>query len=70
VYQLDLWMMGEAHCRELQADEIGDLDLCLAPAAELLNSFTPCRLPESVAFESVNTKPLPQLLTSKLNIKA
>lgn len=53
------------HLGLLQADEIGDLDLRLARAAELLNSFTPCRLPEPVAFEPVEIKPLPQLLAGK-----
>jgi len=53
------------HLGLLQADEIGDLDQRLARAAELLNSLAPCRLPEPVAFEAIETKPLPQLLTGK-----
>lgn len=53
------------HLGLLQADEISDLDLRLARATELLNSFTPCRLPEPVAFEPVEIKPLPQLLAGK-----
>ncbi|MBD9357523.1 cobyrinate a,c-diamide synthase [Methylomonas sp. EbA] len=48
-----------------QADEIGDLDTRLARAAELLNSFTPCVLPESVTFADVSTNPPPRLLQGK-----
>ncbi len=48
-----------------QAAEIGDLQERLTRAAELLSSFTPCRLPEPVAFEFIESKPLPQLLAGK-----
>ncbi|MCQ8119455.1 cobyrinate a,c-diamide synthase [Methylomonas sp. WSC-7] len=48
-----------------QAEEIGDLDARLARAAELLNSFTPCLLPEPVAFANVSTNPPPRLLQGK-----
>ena len=53
------------HLGLLQADEIGDLDIRLARAAELLNSFTPCILPAPVAFEAVSTDPPPRLLQGK-----
>ncbi|MBD9361349.1 cobyrinate a,c-diamide synthase [Methylomonas sp. EbB] len=53
------------HLGLLQADEIGDLDARLARAAELLNSFTPCVLPEPVAFAAVSAHPLPRLLQGK-----
>jgi cobyrinic acid a,c-diamide synthase len=53
------------HLGLLQADEIGDLDLRLARAAELLSSLAPCRLPDSVAFEPVEAMPLPRLLAGK-----
>jgi len=56
------------HLGLLQADEIGDLDTRLARAAELLNSFTPCVLPEPVAFVAfvaVSTDPPPRLLQGK-----
>lgn len=48
-----------------QADEIGDLDARLSRAAELLNSFTPCVLPESVTFAAVSANPPPRLLQGK-----
>ncbi|WP_082879641.1 cobyrinate a,c-diamide synthase [Methylomonas methanica] len=54
------------HLGLLQADEIGDLDLRLARAAESLSSFAPCRLPEPVAFVPITTTPPPQLLAGKL----
>ncbi|WP_445370124.1 cobyrinate a,c-diamide synthase [Methylomonas sp. HW2-6] len=50
------------HLGLLQADEIGDLSARLARAAELLNGFGPCRLPQPVRFEPVRGEPLPQLL--------
>jgi cobyrinic acid a,c-diamide synthase len=53
------------HLGLLQADEIGDLDLRLTRAAELLNSFAPCRLPEPVAFAPTTTPPPPRLLAGK-----
>jgi len=53
------------HLGLLQADEIGDLDTRLARAVELLNSFTPCVLPEPVAFVAVSTDPPPRLLQGK-----
>jgi cobyrinic acid a,c-diamide synthase len=53
------------HLGLLQADEIGDLDLRLARAAELLSSLAPCRLPEPVAFAPITTAPPPKLLTGK-----
>lgn len=53
------------HLGLLQADEIGDLDLRLARAAELLSSLAPCRLPEPVAFAPIATSPLPPLLAGK-----
>lgn len=40
-----------------QADEIGDLDVRLARAADLLNGFTPCLLPAPVAFHGVANPP-------------
>jgi len=53
------------HLGLLQADEIGDLNARLARAAELLNSFTPCLLPEPVTFAAVSTNPPPRLLQGK-----
>lgn len=53
------------HLGLLQADEIGDLDARLARAAELLNSFTPCVLPEPVTFADVSTNLPPRLLQGK-----
>lgn len=50
------------HLGLLQADEIGDLDLRLALAADLLSSIAPCRLPEPVAFAPITTIPPPRLL--------
>jgi cobyrinic acid a,c-diamide synthase len=49
----------------LQADEIGDLDLRLARAAELLSSLAPCRLPEPVTFAPIAATPPPLLLIGK-----
>nr|WP_027160352.1 cobyrinate a,c-diamide synthase [Methylobacter luteus] len=53
------------HLGLLQADEIGDLDLRLARAAELLSSLAPCRLPQPVAFAPIATTPQPLLLAGK-----
>jgi cobyrinic acid a,c-diamide synthase len=53
------------HLGLLQADEIGDLDARLARAAELLNGFTPCLLPDSVNFAVASTNPPPRLLAGK-----
>lgn len=53
------------HLGLLQADEIGDLDARLARAAELLNSFTPCLLPDPVSFAVASTNPPPRLLERK-----
>ncbi|WKJ92662.1 cobyrinate a,c-diamide synthase [Methylomonas montana] len=53
------------HLGLLQAEEIGDLNVRLARAAELLNSFTPCLLPEPVTFAAVSTNPPPRLLQGK-----
>ncbi|AMK75653.1 hydrogenobyrinic acid a,c-diamide synthase (glutamine-hydrolysing) /cobyrinate a,c-diamide synthase [Methylomonas methanica] len=53
------------HLGLLQAEEIGDLNVRLARAAELLNSFTPCLLPEPVTFADVSTNPPPRLLQGK-----
>lgn len=53
------------HLGLLQADEIGDLDLRLARAAELLGNFAPCRLPEPVDFAPTVTTAPPPLLTGK-----
>jgi len=53
------------HLGLLQADEIGDLDLRLARAAELLSSLAPCRLPEPVTFAPIAATPPPLLLIGK-----
>lgn len=53
------------HLGLLQADEIADLDQRLARAAELLNSLAPCRLPASVAFQSIETTPISRRLAGK-----
>jgi cobyrinic acid a,c-diamide synthase len=53
------------HLGLLQADEIGDLDARLLRAAELLNSFIPCLLPDPVNFAAVSTDPPPRLLQGK-----
>jgi len=53
------------HLGLLQADEIGDLDLRLARAAELLSSLAPCRLPEPVTFAPIAATPPPPLLAGK-----
>ena len=53
------------HLGLLQADEIGDLDLRLARAADLLSSLAPCRLPEPVAFAPITTTLPPPLLAGK-----
>ncbi|WP_347987752.1 cobyrinate a,c-diamide synthase [Methylomonas sp. AM2-LC] len=53
------------HLGLLQASEISDLDERLNHAAELLTSAAPCKLPESVAFEYIESKRLPQLLIGK-----
>ncbi|MDX8129976.1 cobyrinate a,c-diamide synthase [Methylomonas sp. OY6] len=53
------------HLGLLQADEIGDLDLRLARAADLLNSLALCRLPEPVAFAPITASPPPRLLAGK-----
>ncbi|WP_253734382.1 cobyrinate a,c-diamide synthase [Methylomonas sp. ZR1] len=53
------------HLGLLQADEIGDLDTRLVRAAELLNSFTPCVLPEPATFAAVSTDLPPRLLQGK-----
>ncbi|WP_245006318.1 cobyrinate a,c-diamide synthase [Methylomonas koyamae] len=50
------------HLGLLQADEIGDLSARLARAAELLNGFGPCRLPQAAQFEPVRCEPPPALL--------
>ncbi|NOV29325.1 cobyrinate a,c-diamide synthase [Methylomonas sp. ZR1] len=57
--------MPSRHLGLLQADEIGDLDLRLARAAELLSSLAPCRLPQPVTFAPITTDPPPKLLTGK-----
>lgn len=57
--------MPSRHLGLLQADEIADLDTRLARAADLLNSFTPCRLPDQVRFEPIVSAPLPRLLAGK-----
>ncbi len=48
-----------------QADEIGDLDTRLARAAQLLNEYRPCRLPEPVAFAAIASNSPPPLLAGK-----
>jgi len=53
------------HLGLLQADEIGDLEQRLQRAAALLTDFAPCRLPEPVAFQPVETPETPPLLAGK-----
>ncbi|MGZ4958751.1 MAG: cobyrinate a,c-diamide synthase [Methylomonas sp.] len=53
------------HLGLLQADEIGDLDQRLQRAGELLTEFAPCRLPQTVTFNSVDAVPVPPLLAGK-----
>ncbi|QSB03629.1 cobyrinate a,c-diamide synthase [Methylomonas sp. EFPC1] len=53
------------HLGLMQADEIGDLDLRLTRAAELLSSLAPCRLPEPVAFAPITATTPSQLLAGK-----
>lgn len=53
------------HLGLLQADEIDDLDQRLARAAELLNSLSPCRLPQAVEFASISPYSPPLLLAGK-----
>jgi cobyrinic acid a,c-diamide synthase len=53
------------HLGLVQADEIADLDLRLARAAELLSSLAPCRLPQPVAFAPIASTPPPPLLAGK-----
>jgi cobyrinic acid a,c-diamide synthase len=53
------------HLGLLQADEIGDLELRLQRATQLLTEYTPCRLPEPVVFSPVETAQLSRLLVGK-----
>lgn len=57
--------MPSRHLGLLQADEITDLDARLARAADLLNSFTPCRLPDQVRFEPIVSVPPSCLLAGQ-----